>query len=170
MRDLCHTGDGCTSCASPLRSDDLREWNAPDPSRPSCPLDCGAQVELERPLNEQRRKLALRIRYPNESIHENERDETLAHADALTRIAKARMVDLVEECKKIDDELESYQRDVGRAPGAARRRLEDNMRSLGPQVLFMRAQVDERKQLNAHFDEERTRLMSYWRGTTLSVR
>lgn len=121
-------------------------------------------------LNERRRELALRMRYPTESTLEHERDEALAQADAITRIAKARTAELIEERKKIDDELEFYQRDIARAPDAVRRRLEDNMRSLRAQVRLMRAQSEERKQLNARFDEERTRLVPYWHGTTLSAR
>jgi chromosome segregation ATPase len=130
------------------------------------------QAELiEAQQTEQRRReRALFSRYPSEAAHERDRTEALAQTDEVTRIARKRIATLAEERKEVDDELEFYKADPSKAPRAVRQRLEDNTRSVQSQNRFIDAQLEERTRLNARFDEERSRLLPYWRGVTLSTR
>lgn len=125
-------------------------------------------IEAQR-TEQRRRERALLTRYPNEAAHERDKAEALAQTDELTRIARKRIADLAEERKKVDDELEFYKGDPSKAPRAVRQRLEDNARSVQAQNRFIDVQRDERTRLNARFDEERSRLLPYWRGVTRSM-
>ena len=55
-----------------------------------------------------------------------------------------------------------YKHDASKAPGAVRRKLEDNAQSVAVQNRFIGEQEDEKKRVNARFDEERTRLKPLW--------
>jgi hypothetical protein len=129
-----------------------------------------AELVASQQTEQRRRDRALLTRYPNEAAHERERAEALAQADELARIARKRIADLGQERGKINDELEFYKGDPQKAPRAVRQRLEDNTRSVEAQNRFIDVQLDERKRLNARFDDERTRLLPYWRGVALSTR
>ncbi len=72
------------------------------------------------------------------------------------------MAEITAERKPLDDELEFYRRDVSRAPMAVRRRLEDNTASMKTQVDLLAGQQEERRRVNARFDEERERLRLFW--------
>jgi hypothetical protein len=63
------------------------------------------------------------------------------------------------------DELEFYRRDVNRAPPALRRKLEDNGSSMQVQTEFLAAREEEKRRVNARFDEERERLRQFWPTT-----
>ena len=67
-----------------------------------------------------------------------------------------------EDRKRIDDELEFYKRDPTKAPDSLRRKIEDNARSVAVQNRFIGEQEDEKKRVNARFDEEQARLKPLW--------
>ncbi len=114
-------------------------------------------------LNEERRReRALLVRYPNAGAHDRERKEALAQIDAVIEAARKRRSELGDARKKVDDELEFYKGDVSRAPTAVRHQLEDNTRSMAVQNRFLGEQEDEKRRVNARFDEERLRLRQLW--------
>jgi len=121
-----------------------------------------AAIQAARLTDERRRERALLVRYPNLATHDRERSEALAQIDAVTQAAKKRIAELGEDRKKIDEELEFYKQDVSKAPGAVRRKLDDNTQSVAVQNRFIAEQEDEKKRVNARFDEERIRLKALW--------
>ena len=128
-----------------------------------------AQLQAARLLEERRRERALLIRYPNAAAHDRERAEALVQIDAVTNAARKRLSELAEERRKIDDELEFYAKDVAKAPDSLRRKVDDNTKSMTVQNRFIADQDDEKKRVNARFDEERARLRPLWAGTVPAV-
>jgi hypothetical protein len=121
-----------------------------------------AALQAARLIDERRRERALLVRYPNVTVHERERKEALVQIDAVIQAAQKRLAELAEDRKKIDEELEFYKHDISKAPGAVRRKLEDNAQSVAVQNRFIGEQEDEKKRVNARFDEERARLKQIW--------
>ncbi len=126
--------------------------------------DRQAQLLASRQIEERRRERALLIRYPNAAAHDRERAEALVQIDAVIQAAKKRLGELAEERKRIDEELEFYKSDPTKAPGSVRRKADDNARSAEVQNRFIAEQEDEKKRVNARFDEEQTRLRPLWAG------
>ena len=121
-----------------------------------------AAIQAARLIDERRRERALLVRYPNATTHDRERVEALSQIDAVIQAAKKRLVELADDRKKIDEELEFYKQDTSKAPGAVRRRIEDNTQSVAVQNRFIAEQEEEKKRVNARFDEERGRLKTLW--------
>ena len=115
-----------------------------------------------RQQEERRRERALLIRYPNAKSHDRERVDAVAQIDAVIGAAKKRIGELNDERKKLDDELEFYKKDLSKAPPSVRRQLDDNAQSVAVQNRFIGEQEDEKRRLNARFDEERGRLQQLW--------
>lgn len=128
-----------------------------------------AAVQAARIADERRRERALLIRYPNAAAHERERGEALVQVDAVIQAARKRLSELADDRKKIDEELEFYKGDASKAPGVLRRRLDDNAKSVAVQNRFIGEQEDEKKRVNARFDEERVRLKQLWSGETATT-
>ena len=123
-----------------------------------------------RQLAERRRERALLIRYPNATTHDRERADTLAQIDIVIGAAKKRLAQLGEERRKIEDELEFYKKDISKAPASVRRQLDDNVQSVAVQNRFIGTQEDEKRRLNARFDEEAVRLKLLWAANAASSR
>jgi hypothetical protein len=121
-----------------------------------------AAVQAARITDERRRERALLVRYPNATTHDRERTEALAQVDVVSQAARKRIAELGEDRKKIDEEMEFYKQDPTKAPGAVRRKIEDNTQSVAVQNRFISEQEEEKKRVNARFDEERTRLKGLW--------
>lgn len=121
-----------------------------------------AAIQAARLIDERRRERALLVRYPNATTHDRERVEALSQIDAVIQAAKKRLAELADDRKKIDEELEFYKQDTSKAPGAVRRRIEDNTQSVAVQNRFIAEQEEEKKRVNARFDEERGRLKTLW--------
>ena len=120
------------------------------------------QLQAARLLEERRRERALLVRYPNAAAHDRERAEALVQIDVVIQAARKRLGELAEDRKKVDDELEFYKKDPSKAPEAVRRKMEDNARSVAVQNRFIGEQEEEKKRLNARFDEEQARLKPLW--------
>lgn len=123
-----------------------------------------AQLQAARLQEERRRERALLIRYPTQAAHDRERAEALVQIDAVITAARKRLSELAEERRKIDDELEFYAKDIAKAPDSLRRKVDDNTKSTAVQNRFIADQDDEKKRVNARFDEERVRLRPLWAG------
>ncbi|MBO9649573.1 MAG: DUF4124 domain-containing protein [Variovorax sp.] len=121
-----------------------------------------AQLQAARQVEERRRERALLVRYPNAAAHDRERAEALVQIDAVITAARKRLSELAEDRKRIDDELEFYKSDPSKAPGSIRRKAEDNTRSVDVQNRFITEQEEEKKRVNARFDEEQARLKPLW--------
>ncbi|MGJ7494510.1 DUF4124 domain-containing protein [Variovorax sp. RT4R15] len=111
---------------------------------------------------DRRRERALLMRYPNVAAHERERKDAISQIDAVIQAARKRQAELVDERKKVDDELEFYKGDASKAPASIRRQRDDNTQSVLVQNRFIGEQEDEKKRVNARFDEERARLRQLW--------
>ncbi len=72
------------------------------------------QEEQARIQEERRRDRALLIRYPNQAVHDKERQEALAQIDEVIAAVHKREAALVEQRKGIAQELEFYQGDLAK--------------------------------------------------------
>lgn len=118
-----------------------------------------AKARLE---EERRRDRALLTRYPNQSVLDHERREALAQVDAVIDAARHRLVTLQQQRAEINTELEFYKGDPSRAPASLRRQLEDNTQATASQNRFIADQEDEKRRINARFDEDLQRLRQLW--------
>ena len=118
--------------------------------------------EKARLAEEKRRDRALLIRYPSRSVHDQERREALAQVDEVIKAATKRQGELLQQRKVIDAELEFYKKDPGRAPPSLKRQIEENVQSTNVQNRFIGEQEDEKKRINARFDEELVKLRQLW--------
>jgi len=121
-----------------------------------------AALQASRLNEERRRERALMMRYPNPAAHERERSEAMLQIDAVINAARKRLGELAKERQGIDDEMEFYRKDPSKAPPSLRRKLDDSEQSVAIQNRFITAQEDEKKRVNARFDEERARLKPLW--------
>jgi len=119
------------------------------------------QREL-RVVEERRRERALLVRYPNAPTHQRARDEALSQIDVVSHAARKRLEELATQRKGVDDEMEFYKKDPTKAPASLRRLIEDNTQSAAVQNRFLGEQEDEKKRVNARFDEEGSRLRLLW--------
>jgi hypothetical protein len=121
-----------------------------------------AAEEASRRLEEKKRDRALLARYPDASVHEKERQTALATIDEVISTANKRTAELHEERKKLDAELEFYHGDTRKVPASLKRRMDENDQQLAAQVRFIANQEEEKKRLNARYDEELARLRTLW--------
>ena len=124
--------------------------------------DRQAQQAQLRAQEERRRERALLIRYPTPAAHDRERADALAQIDVVIQAARKRVGELALDRKKVDEELEFYSRDISRAPASLKRELDDIQQSVAVQNRFIADQEDEKKRVNARFDDERVRLSKLW--------
>ena len=132
-----------------------------------------AQEEVQaRIAEEKRRDRALLIRYPSQTVHDKERVEALAQIDEVVSAVVRREQSLAKQRQEIGIELEFYQGDVNKAPSWLKRKLEDNESQVLVQKRFLDDQAQEKKRINARFDEELVKLRQLWRslGTASTVR
>lgn len=118
--------------------------------------------ERARAVEEKRRDHALLIRYPYRSVHDAERREALAQIDVVIKAAQNRLVELQQQRKKIDSEMEFYQKDPSKAPPSLRRLVEENTLSTAVQQRFIEDQEQEKKRVNARFDEDLVKREKFW--------
>ncbi len=121
-----------------------------------------AEEERQRLVEEKRRERALLQRYPNRAAHDLERRNALAAVGEVVRAAQLRTQDLQEQRKKLLVETEFYAKDPSKMPPKLRRELDENQRNIEAQQRFMANQEDEKKRVNARFDEELKRLQVLW--------
>lgn len=118
--------------------------------------------ERTRQLEEKRRDRALLARYPDKLTHDRERNQALAGVDDVIRTARKRIDELRAERKKLDTELEFYSKDVSKAPAQLKHKIAENERDLAAQLRFIANQDDEKKRINARYDDELVRLRTLW--------
>jgi hypothetical protein len=118
--------------------------------------------ERERQPEEKRRDRALVTRYPDRETHDRERQKALTLVDEVIATAKRRLSELHWQRKTLDNELEFYGNDMGKAPLSLKRRYDDNDHAIAAQNRFIADQEDEKRRINANFDDELTRLTKLW--------
>jgi len=95
-------------------------------------------------------------------VHDQERATALGQIDEVIKASSKRTLELAEQRKAINTEFEFYVKDPSRAPVSLKRRLEDNESSVGVQKRFIAEQEQEKKRVNARFDEELVKLKELW--------
>lgn len=118
--------------------------------------------ERSRTADEKRRDRALLTRYPNKTIHDQERQEALTQIGVVIQAAKNRLEELIKQRAAVDAEMEFYKNDPSKAPAYVRRQQEENIQSQAVQRRFIGEQEGEIKRLNARFDDELVRLRQLW--------
>lgn len=121
-----------------------------------------AADEQIRQNEERRRNRAMLTRYQNQAAHDKERAEALQQVDEVMMAADKRMVELAHERAAIDAELEFYQSTPNKVPLKIRRQAQENEQNLASQKRFMADQQNEKKRVNARFDEELAKLRQLW--------
>ena len=121
-----------------------------------------AVLERQRARDVIRRDQALITRYPDKAAHEAGRREAMAQTQAVVDAADKRIAELAKERKAMDDEMEFYRKDPSKAPGKLRRGIEDNAQEVAEQRRAIAGQLEERKRINARFDEDALRLQPLW--------
>jgi hypothetical protein len=111
---------------------------------------------------EKRRDRALLLRYPSWQVHDSERSLALAQVDQVSKAASKRELELAEQRKLINIELEFYKKDPSKAPPQLKRRLEENENSVAVQKRFIADQDLEKRRVNLRFDEELVKLKQLW--------
>lgn len=111
---------------------------------------------------EKRRNRALLTRYPNKSIHDQERTEALAQIAVVVKAATNRLDELARQRVGIDEEMEFYKKDPAKAPAYLRRQLEENIQSQAVQKRFIAEQEAEARRVQLRFDDELIRLRQLW--------
>lgn len=122
-----------------------------------------AEAEKEARIQEEKRRdRALLVRYPNQAVHDKERQEALAQIDEVIAAVNKREVALVAQRKEIDSEFEFYSSDPNKAPMWLKRKREDNEKQTEVQKRFLADQMQEKQRVNARFDEELAKLKQLW--------
>lgn len=111
---------------------------------------------------EKRRDRALLTRYPNREAHDQERVLALAQVDEVIRAASKRTVELADQRKGINSEMEFYLKDPSKAPASLKRQLDENNSSTVVQKKFIADQEQEKRRVNMRFDEELVKLRQLW--------
>ncbi|RYG08719.1 MAG: DUF4124 domain-containing protein, partial [Burkholderiales bacterium] len=120
------------------------------------------QAEQFRINEEKRRDRALLSRYPNKTVHDKERAIALTQIDDVMATAKLGAVELSEQRKSLEAELEFYKNDPTKIPPRLKRSLEENANNQATQKRFVDGQIAEKKRINDRFDEELARLKVLW--------
>lgn len=121
-----------------------------------------AQEEQARLAEEKRRDRALLVRYPNKSVHDEERTLAIEQIKVVKQAALNRVRELESQRRAVLDEMEFYKKDPRRAPPSVRRQLDEVNLSLAVQARFIADQDAEIKRVNNRFDEELARLKLLW--------
>lgn len=115
-----------------------------------------------RELEERRRERALTARYPDKAAHDVERAAAIQLVDEVTATAEKRLVELEQQRKAFDVEMEFYKKDPNKAPMALRRKIAENEDSIAEQQRFIAGQDQEKRRVHQRFDVELAQLRKLW--------
>lgn len=122
-----------------------------------------------RELEERRRERALTARYPDPATHDAERAAAIQLVDEVTATTEKRIVELREQRKALDVEMEFYKRDPSKAPMSVRRKFAENEESMAEQQRFIAGQEQEKRRVQQRFDAELAQLRKLWESQRLPV-
>lgn len=122
-----------------------------------------AEAERQNRATEDKRKeRLLASRYPNQAAHDKARAEAQEQLNGQIALAQQHMTALEQQRRAIDEELEFYKRDPGKAPPQLKRRLEENAQQRSTQSMQIADLEREKERINTRFDEELTQLRRIW--------
>lgn len=125
--------------------------------------------EQARLAEDKRRDRALLIRYPTQAAHDQERRDALAQVDGIIVSMRKRIAELRRQRAAMDDELEFYKKEPAKAPAVLKRLIEDNAQDMAMQHQYIADQENEKKRINARFDEELQKLRALWASSAPSA-
>lgn len=115
-----------------------------------------------RELEERRRERVLTARYPDKATHDVERAVAIQLVDDVTATAEKRLVELAQQRKAFDVEMEFYKKDPNKAPMSLRRKIAENEESIAEQQRFIAGQDQEKRRVHQRFDVELAQLRKLW--------
>ena len=115
-----------------------------------------------RELEERRRERVLTARYPDKATHDVERAVAIQMVDDVTATAEKRLVELAQQRKAFDVEMEFYKKDPNKAPMSLRRKIAENEESIAEQQRFIAGQDQEKRRVHQRFDVELAQLRKLW--------
>ncbi|MBL7091663.1 DUF4124 domain-containing protein [Acidovorax sp.] len=115
-----------------------------------------------RELEDRRRERALTARYPDKATHDAERAAAIQLVDDVTATAEKRLVELAQQRKAFDVEMEFYKKDPNKAPMSLRRKIAENEDSIAEQQRFIAGQDQEKRRVHQRFDVELAQLRKLW--------
>lgn len=118
--------------------------------------------ERSRAQEERRRDRALTARYPDKATHDVERKAAIQMVEEVAATAEKRLVELREQRKAMDSEMEFYKKDPNKAPMTLRRKIAENDDSVAEQQRFIAGQGDEKRRVHQRFDAELAQLRRLW--------
>lgn len=121
-----------------------------------------AAEERQRQAEEKRRERAMLGRYPNQAVHDAERVKALNAVQEVILAAHKRTQDLREQRGALDQEAEFYKKDPSKMPAKLRRQIDENEQMVAGQARFLAHQEDEKRRVNAQFDQELAKLKVLW--------
>lgn len=121
-----------------------------------------AAEEANRAAEEKRRDRALLARYPNQTVHDKERNIALQVVDDVIVTANKRVQELTAQHQTLVTETDAYKGDVAKIPVRLKRLIEENELQQAAQKRFLAEQAAEKQRINARFDQELARLRSLW--------
>ena len=122
-----------------------------------------------RELEERRRERALTARYPDKATHDVERAAAIQLVDDVTATAEKRLVELAQQRKAFDVEMEFYKKDPNKAPMTLRRKIAENEESIAEQQRFIAGQDQEKRRVHQRFDVELAQLRKLWDAQRMPV-
>ena len=125
----------------------------------------GTWAEIQdraREQEERRRERALTARYPDKAAHDVERAAAIQLVDDVTATAEKRLVELSQQRKAFDVEMEFYKKDPSKAPMSLRRKIAENEESIAEQQRFIAGQDQEKRRVHQRFDVELAQLRKLW--------
>ena len=122
-----------------------------------------------RELEERRRERALTARYPDKATHDVERAAAIQLVDDVTATAEKRLVELAQQRKAFDVEMEFYKKDPSKAPMSLRRKIAENEESIAEQQRFIAGQDQEKRRVHQRFDVELAQLRKLWDAQRMPV-
>lgn len=121
-----------------------------------------AVEERSRLEEEKKRDRALLARYPDRGAHDKERLAAIALIDDAIAAASKSIDELVAARKRLDVELEFYEKDPSKVPAKLKRQIDENEQHIAAQRRFIANQDNEKKRINTQFDEELAKLRQLW--------
>jgi hypothetical protein len=121
-----------------------------------------AQEERIRLADEKKRERVLLARYPDRLTHDRERAQALVNVDTVIAAAQKRLGELDVTRRKLAQEAEFYRADPSKTPAKLKREMEQVEQEAAAQKRFLDNQDQEKKRVNARFDEELAKLHTLW--------
>ena len=101
-------------------------------------------------------------RYPNQATHDAERVKALNAVEDVIGTAHKRTQELRAQRASLEQEAEFFRKDPSKLPARLRRQLDENEQMVAGQARFLAHQEEEKRRINAQFDQELARLKVLW--------